>query len=87
MKMGQQKRTQQQSGQYTVAVKSNPNLQGTWEWLHCSDFKRETKGLLVTVQDQVLRTNWTKNQIDKYATQPTCRLCIHENKNTDHVGC
>ena len=76
-------------GKYPTAVDASADPQDTWEWLHRSDLKRETEGLLVAAQDQALRTNWIKNQIDKDGTQPSCRLCFHRDETIDHVlsGC
>ena len=55
-------------GQYPAAVKSHADPTDTWEWLHCSDLRRESEGLLVAVQDQALRTNWIRSKIDKDGT-------------------
>ena len=76
-------------GKYLAAVDANADPHDTWEWLHRSDLKRETEGLIVAAQDQALRTKWIKNQIDKDGTQPSCRLCHHRDETIDHVlsGC
>ena len=62
-------------GQYPAAVKAHADPTDTWEWLHCSDLRRESKGLLVAAQDQALSTNWIRSKIDKEGTQASCRLC------------
>ena len=36
----------------------------------------ETEGLLVAAQDQTLRINWIKNQIDRDGTQSPWSLCF-----------
>ena len=76
-------------GKYPAAVDANADPVDTWEWLHRSDLKRETEGLLVAAQDQALRTNWIKSKIDKDGSQPLCRLCFHQDETIDHVlsGC
>ena len=43
-----------------------------WEWLKHGSIKKETEGLLMASQDQVLRTNAVKNKIDKINISPMC---------------
>ena len=76
-------------GQFPAAVKAHADPADTWEWLHRSDLKRETEGLLVAAQDQALRTNWIRSKIHKDGTQSSCRLCHNLDETIDHVlsGC
>lgn len=37
----------------------------TWKWLKKNNLKVETKALLSTAQQQVIRTNYIKHKIDK----------------------
>ena len=43
-----------------------------------SDLKVETETLLFAVQEQALRTNAVKSNIDKTKGSPLCRLCGEE---------
>ena len=72
-------------GRYTTEVTANADPTDTWEWLHRSDLKRETEGLLVAAQDQALCTNWIKSKIHKDGSQASCRLCHQRDETIDHI--
>ena len=38
--------------------------QRKWQWLKASELKRETESLICAAQEQALRTNTVKNDID-----------------------
>ena len=44
----------------------------TWTWLRRGNLKRETESLIITAQNNALRTNYIKAKIDK--TQQTLNL-------------
>ena len=60
-----------------------------WTWLQNGDLKRETKSLIVTAQNQSIRTNLVKEKIDKDQGDSICRLSRKVDENTDHIvsGC
>lgn len=47
----------------------------TWTWLKEGKLKRETEALIVAAQDQAIRTNCVKANIDKSQVDPKCRMC------------
>ena len=44
-------------------------------WLQNGDLKRETKSLIVAAQNQSIRTNLVKANIDKSQGESLCRVC------------
>ena len=52
-----------------------------WEWIRKSDLKVETEALIFAAQEQALRTNYVKFNIDKSVDSPLCRLCKGETIN------
>ena len=46
----------------------------SWDWLRKGDLKKETEGLITAAQDQSLRTNLIKAEIDKQEVSPSCRM-------------
>ena len=54
----------------------------TWTWLKQESLKRETEVLLITAQDQAIRTNYIKA-----TTQ--CRICRDKSETASHIvsGC
>ena len=47
----------------------------SWRWLKNEQLKKETEGLIIAAQDQALRTNAIKHNINKTDETPLCRLC------------
>ena len=47
----------------------------TWQWLSRSDLKVGTEALLCAAQEQAIRTNHMKYQIDKISESPLRKLC------------
>ena len=60
--------------------------ENSWRWLKNGQLKKETEGLIIAAQDQALRTNAIKHNIDKTGETPLCRLCKEksETKETCH---
>ena len=54
---------------------NNISLDKTWTWLREGNFKRETESLLISVQNNTVRTNHIKARIDKTQQNSKCRLC------------
>ena len=48
--------------------------QMTWQCLKAGELKRETEILIFTAEEQALRTNAIKNDIDHQDVSPLCRL-------------
>jgi hypothetical protein len=61
----------------------------SYRWLKSGDIKGETESTIVAAQDQVISTNYFKNNILKEDTESKCLLCIQHEETTDHLtsGC
>ena len=58
----------------------------TWTWLRKENFKRETESLLITAQNNAVRTNHINARIDKMQQNSKCRLCGDRNETINHIG-
>lgn len=60
-----------------------------WTWLQKGTLKRQTECLIMAAQEQSLRTNTIKVQIDRSQTDSKCRVCKTENETVRHIvsGC
>ena len=52
----------------------------TWKWLSKSNMKEGTEVLICSAQEQALRMNYVKFDIDKTAESLLCRICRVKNK-------
>ena len=59
--------------------------QKTWTWLRKGNHKRETESLLITAQDNAIRTNHIKTRIDKTQQNCKCRLCGDRDETINHT--
>ena len=57
----------------------------TWKWLRRGELKKETEGTIFAAQDQSLRTNWIKANIDKQNISSLCRMCGKADETIAHV--
>ena len=57
----------------------------SWIWLTNGNLKKETEGLLIAAQDQALRTNVIKANIDKSRDDPKCRMCKEGDESVTHI--
>ena len=57
----------------------------TWTWLRKGNFKRETESLLISAQDNTVRTNHIKARIDKTQQNSKCRLCGDRDETINHI--
>ena len=57
----------------------------SWAWLRKGYLKKETEGLIVAAQDQALRTNWIKKNIDKQNISEKCRMCGQRDESVSHI--
>ena len=71
-------------GQYLRQTKEVRSDQ-CWAWLQNGDLKRETERLIVTAQNQGIRTNLVKAKIDKSQADSFCRRCRKVGENIDHI--
>ena len=75
-------------GQYLRQTNEVRSAQ-SWAWVQNEDLKRETKSLIVTAQNQSIRTNLVKAKIDKSQGNSLCRVCRKVDESIDHIvsGC
>ena len=75
-------------GQYLKQTKEVRSDQ-CWVWLQNGDLKRETESLTVAVQNQSIRTNLVKPEIDKSQGDSLCRVSRKVDEGIDHIvsGC
>ena len=58
-------------GQYRRETSDHIDKEKRWLWLKNSDLKAETEDLICAAQEQALRTNYIKSNIDKTVESPT----------------
>ena len=75
-------------GQYLRQTKEVRSDQ-CWAWLQNRDLKRETESVIVTAQNQSIRTNLVEARIDKSQGDSLCRMCRKVDESIDHIvsGC
>ena len=56
-----------------------------WSWLTDRTLKRETEPLIMTAQEQALRTNLVKATIDKSQEGSKCRMCGKADESISHL--
>ena len=49
------------------------------------DLKITSETLICSVQEQAIRTNYVKYQIDKSVDSPSCRMCGETGKTISHI--
>ena len=57
----------------------------TSRWMRKSDLKGCTTALICSAQEQFIRTNYIKYNIDKTAESPLCRMCGTRNETISHI--
>ena len=58
-----------------------------WKWFVQSDLKVQTEATICAAQEQTLRTNYTKNKIDKTLENPWCRMPGERGETVQHIIC
>ena len=71
-------------GQYLRQTKEGRSDQ-CWAWLWNGDLKRETESLIVTAQNQSIRTNLVEAKIDKSQGDSLCRVCRKVDESIDQI--
>ena len=76
-------------GQYCRETSDDIDKEKRWLWLKNSDLKAETEALICAAQEQALRTNYIKFNIDKTVESPLCRMCGEKGESVGHLisGC
>ena len=55
--------------------RSQVRSEETWIQIKRCYLKKETEGLIFAVQEQVLRTNWIRKNIDSQEVSKKCKMC------------
>ena len=74
-------------GQFSREMKEEIDKGLTWKWVIQSDLKVQTEALIFAAQEQALRTNYIKHNIDKTAESPLCRMCREKGETVQHLIC
>ena len=72
-------------GQFLSEMNENVDRDKCWEWLRKGDLKVQTEALICAAQEQALRTNYIKYNIDKTSDSPYCRLCGQKGETVNHI--
>ena len=57
-------------GQFVREMPEEIDKDLSWKWLMQSDLKVQTETTICAAQEQALKTNYTKNKIDKTSENP-----------------
>ena len=57
----------------------------TWGWIRKGYFKKETEGLIFVVQEQALRPNWIRKDIDGQEVSGKSRMCGERDESITHL--
>ena len=71
-------------GQFVQQTKEVGN-QDRWQWLRNGTLKRETESLIFAAQEQAIRTNVIKGNIDKSQEQTKCRMCSRADETINQL--
>ena len=77
--------TQKENGQFVREMPKEVDKDLSWKWLVQSDFKVQTEATICSAQEQALRTNYTKNKIDKTSENPFCRMSGERGETVQHI--
>ena len=66
-------------------VMNNISHDKNWIWLRKGNFKRETESLLISAQNNAIRTNQIKARTDKTQQNSKCRLCGDRDETINHI--
>ena len=56
-------------------------------WLKQGDLKKGAEALIMAAQEQAIRTNYIKHNIDKTRDSPMCRVCRKKGEIINHIIC
>ena len=59
----------------------------SWKWQVQSDLKVQTKATIYAAQEQELRTNYTKNKMNKTLEKSLCRMCGERRETVQDIIC
>ena len=74
-------------GQFVREMPEEIDKDLSWKWLVQSDLKVQSEATICAAQEQALRTNYTKNKIDKTSENPLCRMCGERGETVQQLIC
>ena len=69
---------------YLSQIKDKDKIKA-WKWQRKSNIKECTQLLIVSAQEQAVKTNCVKFDKDKTTESPLCRIYVVENETVSHV--
>ena len=57
----------------------------TWGWIGKGYLRKEAEGLIFAAQEQALRTNWIRKNIDGQEVSEKCRMCGERDESIIHL--
>ena len=73
--------------QFVREIPESVDRERTWEWMKKGDLKVEIEALIFAAQEQALRTNAVKFNIEITKNSPLCRLCDEKSESVTHLVC
>ena len=74
-------------GQFVCEIPEEIDKDLSWKRLVQIDLKEQTEAMICPAQQQVLRTNYTRNKIDKTLANPLCRFQGERGETVQHIIC
>ena len=74
-------------GQFVREMPEEIDKDLSWKWLLQSDLKVQNEATICAAQEIALRTNYTKNKIDKPPENSSCRMCGETGDTAQHIIC
>ena len=74
-------------GQFVREMPEKLDKDLSWKWSVQSDLKVQTEATICAAQELALRTNYTKNKIDKTSENPLCRMCRKRGETVQDIIC
>ena len=68
-----------------IREKEEIRSEETWGWIRKGYLKKETEGLIFAAQEQALRTNWIRKNIDGQEVSEKCRMCGERDESINHL--
>ena len=60
--------------------------EASWCWVRKGFLRKETEGMIFAAQEQAIRTNWIKKNIDKQDISEKSRMCGERDESISHSG-
>ena len=68
-----------------IREKEEIRSEETWGQIRKGYLKKETEGLIFAAQEQALRTNWIRKNIDGQEVSEKCRMCGERDESITHL--